>query len=85
MGVRTLENSEYRHICKGLRREGRDMPDEIFRKTAGITSEELRLIDQVWADVSHQNRWRLRAWRFLNRLRTLPIARALPRLMRSRR
>jgi hypothetical protein len=58
------------------------MSDEIFRKTAEVTSTELRLIDQVWADVSHRNRWRLRAWRLLNRLREHPIARIVSRFMR---
>ncbi len=51
------------------------MPDEVFRKTIGVTPAERLLIDQVWRDVLHQNRWRRRGWRLLHRLCALPIVR----------
>jgi hypothetical protein len=56
------------------------MPDEVFRKTAGVTSDELVLIDHVWADVLRQNRWRLRAWRLINHVRRFPLVRLCLRL-----
>lgn len=58
------------------------MPDEIFGKAVGVTRADLRLIDEVWADVSRRNRRRLRTWRLLNRLRALPIVRVLSRFRR---
>lgn len=47
------------------------MPDEVFRQTIGVTNAERLLIDQVWADVLRQNRWRRRGWRLLHRLHAL--------------
>jgi hypothetical protein len=58
------------------------MPDEVFRKTAGVTTDELIMIDHIWADVLRQNRWRLRAWRLINRVRALPFVRFCLRLAR---
>jgi hypothetical protein len=58
------------------------MPDEIFRKNAGVTSDELVMIDHVWADVLRRNRWRLRAWRLINRARRFPLVRICLRLTR---
>lgn len=55
------------------------MPDEVFRKTAGISNADLRLIDQVWADALRRNRWQRRGWRLVNRVRALPIVRILLR------
>lgn len=47
------------------------MRDELFRKTIGVTDAERLLIDEVWSDVLHRNRWRRRGWRLLHRLRSL--------------
>ncbi|MHB8646920.1 MAG: hypothetical protein ACYDAR_14115 [Thermomicrobiales bacterium] len=58
------------------------MEDEIFRKTMGVTNAERLLIDQVWADVLRQNRWRRRGWRLLHRLRFLPFGRFWSRIAR---
>jgi hypothetical protein len=58
------------------------MLDEVFRKTAGVTTEERVMIDHVWADVLQQNRWRLRAWRLINRVRAFPLVRLCLRLTR---
>jgi hypothetical protein len=58
------------------------MPDEVFRQTAGVTTDERVMIDHVWADVLWQNRWRLRAWRLINRIRKFPLVRLCLRLMR---
>ncbi len=51
------------------------MQDEAFRQTVRMTNAERLLIDQVWADVLHQNRWRRRGWRLLHRLRAFPVVR----------
>jgi hypothetical protein len=56
------------------------MPDELFRKTAEVTPDELATIDHVWAGVLRQNRWRLRAWRLINRARAFPLVRLCLRL-----
>ncbi len=45
------------------------MPDEVFRQTIGVTNAERLLIDELWAAVLRQNRWRRRGWRLLHRLR----------------
>jgi hypothetical protein len=58
------------------------MSDEVFRQTAGVTTDERVMIDHVWADVLRQNRWRLRAWRLINRARTFPLMRLRLRLTR---
>jgi len=58
------------------------MPDETFRKIAGVTTDDLVMIDHVWADVLRRNRWRRRAWRLINRVRTLPFVRLYLRLTR---
>jgi hypothetical protein len=58
------------------------MPDEVFRQTAGVTTDERVMIDHVWADVLQRNRWRLRAWRLINCVRTLPLVRLCLRLTR---
>jgi hypothetical protein len=44
------------------------MPDEVFQRME-VTDAERLLIDEVWTDVLHQNRWRRRGWRLLHRLR----------------
>ncbi len=51
------------------------MPDEVFRKTPGVTHTERLLIDQVWGETLRRNRWRRRAWRLLNRVRALSVVR----------
>ena len=51
------------------------MPDEVFRTATGVTADERAMIDHVWANVQRRNRWRLRAWRLINRLRALPLVR----------
>ena len=58
------------------------MPSEVFRKTAEAPLAELVMIDRVWADVLHRNRWRLRVWRLINRVRALPLVRACLRFGR---
>lgn len=45
------------------------MPDEISRTATGVTTDEVIMIDHVWADVLRQNHWRLRVWRLVNGLR----------------
>ena len=45
------------------------MADEVFRRTMEVTDAERLLIDQVWMDVLHRNRWRRRGWRLFHRLR----------------
>ncbi|MGI8855260.1 MAG: hypothetical protein ACR2JW_05890 [Thermomicrobiales bacterium] len=58
------------------------MPDEVFRRTAGVTADELVMIEHVWADVLRQNRWRRRAWRLVNRARRFPLVCLCLRLAR---
>ena len=50
------------------------MRDEAFPITAGTTNAERLLIDQIWADMLRQNRWRRRGWRLFHRLRALSYA-----------
>jgi hypothetical protein len=45
------------------------MADELFRKAGAVTTEEVALIEHVWADVLRRNRWRRCAWRLINRVR----------------
>ena len=58
------------------------MSDEVFRTSVGVTTGERAMIEHLWADVLRRNRWRLRAWRLVNRARAFPPVRACLRLLR---